>query len=246
MDIRKPWYELWFDSPYYPLLYRKRDNEEAKAFIDALLDRLSVPDGARILDLACGRGRHAAYFADKGFQVTGLDISTRSIEEAKSRYQAPNLEFYIHDMRDYFRINYFDFIFNFFTSFGYFDNPNDNRSVIRAMYAGLKPGGRVMIDFMNTEKVVNDLVEREKTEAEGITFDIRRVVENGYIRKHIYFEVEGKKYAFTESVQALLPHHFHTWLNEFGFRLLDEYGDYQLRDFDAKWSPRYIVVAEKP
>src|SRR5687767_5587926 len=112
MEVRKPWYELWFDSPYYPVLYKERDDSEAQQFIDALLERLNILPGSRIMDLACGRGRHAAYLASNGFAVTGLDISAKSIEDAKLKYHAAHLEYYIHDMRNKFRINYYDYIFN--------------------------------------------------------------------------------------------------------------------------------------
>jgi len=245
MDNRKPWFELWFDSPYYPILYKHRNEEEAQTFIDMLIERLKPRLGAAMLDLACGRGRHAAYLASKGFEVIGLDISPNSIEDAMHKYGIKNPEFYVHDMRNYFRINYFDYIFNFFTSIGYFDNLHDNEKVVKSISLGLKKGGRVLIDFMNTEKVSADLVEREQKEEEGILFDIRRSIEEGCFRKHIYFTAEGKKFSFTESVQALLPHHFHTWLNSNGLHIVDEFGDYQLNSFDPKRSPRYIVLAEK-
>lgn len=245
MNKTPQWFELWFDSPYYPVLYNNRNHEEARLFINNLTQWLNVPQGARVLDLACGRGRHSNYLAEKGFHVVGVDISPKSIETAMSRYNGPHLDFYIHDMRLPFRINYFDYIFNFFTSFGYFKNLNENQSVIAAIHKGLKPGGRAMIDFMNVEKVINNIVEREEKTVDNIHFYIRRQVQEGFIHKFIKVD-DGKKVSiFAEEVQILKPVHFYQMLQEEGFKLVKEFGDYRLNPFDSKTSDRYIIIIEK-
>jgi ubiquinone/menaquinone biosynthesis C-methylase UbiE len=113
------WYKGWFNSPYYHKLYFDRDEEEAGAFIKKLVEHLNPPPGALMLDVACGKGRHAKMLASLGFRVTGLDISPASIDEAL-KFQTEYLEFHVHDMRLPFHGNYFDYAFNFFTSFGYF------------------------------------------------------------------------------------------------------------------------------
>ena len=115
----KTWFKDWFNSPYYHNLYFKRDENEAAAFIDNLVNYLSPAPGSKMLDVACGRGRHSIQLAAKGFDVTGIDLSEDSINYAL-QFEKDNLHFYQHDMRLPFRINYYDFAFNFFTSFGYF------------------------------------------------------------------------------------------------------------------------------
>ncbi|MCZ2393251.1 MAG: methyltransferase domain-containing protein [Chitinophagales bacterium] len=240
-----PWYETWFDSPYYPILYKHRNPEEARFFIDNLIHYLEVAPSSRILDLACGRGRHANYLAEKGFHVTGIDISTQSIEDALRDYPNEHLEFYVQDMRLPFRINYFDFVFNFFTSFGYLNNLRDNQSVIAAIRKGLKSGGKAMIDFMNVEKVINNLVDRETKEIDGIQFYIRKQITDGFIQKDIKVD-DGKKISlFKEEVQILKPFHFYQMIQEEGFKLVKEFGNYNLDPFDAKTSDRYIIIIEK-
>lgn len=239
------WFEVWFDSPYYPILYKNRNQEEAKLFIDNLTQWLKIPTNAKVLDLACGRGRHSNFLAEKGYHVVGLDISPQSIETAIERYPKNNLEFYIHDMRLPYRINYFDYVFNFFTSFGYFKNLRENQQVISSIHKGLKKGGKAMIDFMNVDKVINNIVDREEKTIDGIQFYIRRQVKDGVIQKTIKVD-DGKKVSmFSEEVQILKPAHFYQMLQEEGFKVINEFGDYHLNPFDVKHSDRYIIVIEK-
>ena len=123
------WFANWFDSPYYHLLYKNRDEEEAEHFIDNLIAQLQLKKGSRIIDIACGKGRHATYFHKKGMYVVGVDLSANSIAKAKEN-EKENLQFAVHDMREIFKKNYFDIATNLFTSFGYFDNNEDEQEAI--------------------------------------------------------------------------------------------------------------------
>src|SRR6476620_1008681 len=107
----KKWFQNWFNSPYYHILYKQRDDEEAELFIDNLCSFLKPAREARMLDIACGRGRHAIYLNKKGYDVTGIDLSISSIKFAQ-QHENPKLHFAVHDMRHLFYINYFDFAFN--------------------------------------------------------------------------------------------------------------------------------------
>src|SRR5688572_24580227 len=109
------WFKEWFNSPYYHLLYNHRDDKEAITFINQLIKYLAPPVGSRMLDVACGKGRHSKALAEMGFDVTGIDLSFESINEALE-FADENLHFFQHDMRLPFWINYFDYAFNFFTS----------------------------------------------------------------------------------------------------------------------------------
>ena len=114
--MQQHWFKDWFNSSYYHQLYFNRDDREAEAFINKLIDHLQPSGDAKMLDVACGKGRHAMQLAEKGFDVTGIDLSEESIEEAL-RSENDRLHFYRHDMRHPFWINYYDYTFNFFTSF---------------------------------------------------------------------------------------------------------------------------------
>ena len=131
------WFKNWFNSPYYHQLYFNRDEAEAAKFIDKLINYLNPTAGSLMLDVACGKGRHAIHLAEKGFDVTGIDLSEDSIKEALLS-ENEKLHFFLHDMRLPFYINYFDYAFNFFTSFGYFSTQREHDNAIRTIVP--KPG----------------------------------------------------------------------------------------------------------
>jgi len=76
------WFASWFDTPYYHILYKERNYREAQIFMDNLTHYLNLPEKAKVLDLACGKGRHAIYLNQLGFEVIGADLSENSIAEA--------------------------------------------------------------------------------------------------------------------------------------------------------------------
>src|SRR5262245_33291338 len=121
-DIAPEWFTTWFDSEHYHRLYANRTSGEAAHLIDRLIERRHLSCGGTVLDLGCGSGRHSRYLSEKGFDVTGLDLSAESLALAR-RYEGENLRFVRQDMRLPFRTGPFDHVLNLFTSFGYFDDP---------------------------------------------------------------------------------------------------------------------------
>ncbi len=162
------WFASWFDSFHYHKLYAQRDDAEAARFIDALIPRLRPCRGARVLDLGCGAGRHSKYLASKGLRVTGIDLAAGSIREAK-KSERPGLRFLQHDMRVPFGREAFDYVFNFFTSFGYFEEPSEHLTVVRNMATSLRPGGRLVLDYLNVPYAEARLTPEEVTQIDGMT-----------------------------------------------------------------------------
>lgn len=234
------WYASWFNTPYYHILYRNRDHREAAAFMNRLTAHLNLQKNARILDLACGRGRHAKYLYRKGFDVTGIDLSEESIAYAKE-FERPSLHFEVHNMLKPYP-DTFDAIFNLFTSFGYFEKEKDNLRTIKAIKESLKPNGYGVIDFMNAELAIENLVPNEVKQIGKITFHIEKYVEDGFIFKDIRFEDKGKDYHFTERVMSLTLENFKSYFDAAEIQLKEVFGDYQLNTFDAKTSNRLIVL----
>jgi SAM-dependent methyltransferase len=243
METRE-WFKDWFDSKYYHILYKHRDHREAQLFIDALASRLALAQGSRVLDLPCGKGRHSIYLAEKGFNVTGVDLSEQSIAYAR-QFETDRLSFFVHDMRVPVRVNYFDAVLNLFTSIGYFEKDTDNAKTVSAAAKALKPGGTLVIDFMNVNKVIRGLVKEESKTIDNITFNIRRFVENGFIVKEIRFEDEGKQHVFMERVRALTRVDFEGFLKSAGLKLINLWGDYTLHELDEENSDRLIIAAVK-
>ena len=186
------WFASWFDTEYYHILYKERNDEEAQLLMDNLTQYLNLPEDAKILDLACGKGRHAIYLNSLNYDVTGADLSENSIAEA-SKFTNDKLHFKVHDMREPFEEKY-DAIFNLFTSFGYFEDAADNFKTIKAIHNSLTETGFAVIDFMNVDYVLENLVADEVKSVDGIDFHIKRYLKDGHIYKEIdFYEVRELK-----------------------------------------------------
>ncbi|WP_291152976.1 class I SAM-dependent methyltransferase [Flavobacterium sp. UBA7680] len=234
------WFTSWFDTPYYHILYKDRNYREAQIFMDNLTHYLNLPEKAKVLDLACGKGRHSIYLNQLGFNVLGADLSENSIAEA-TKNSNEHLHFKVHDMREPFEEK-FDAIFNLFTSFGYFENDDDNLTTLKAIRESLSEYGFAVIDFMNVNQVIETLVPQEVKTVDGIDFHIKRYVEDGHIFKEIDFEDQGRKFHFTEKVKALTLKDFQDLMDEAGIYLLDIFGDYKLKKFHKTESERLIMI----
>jgi SAM-dependent methyltransferase len=234
------WFSSWFDSPYYHILYKDRNYREAQLFMDNLTHYLNMPEGAKVLDLACGKGRHAIYLNQLGYNVLGVDLSENSIAIANKNAN-PTLHFEVHDMRFPFTEKY-DGIFNLFTSFGYFENDEDNLKTLIAIKESLSDYGFGVIDFMNVNNVIENLVPDEVKTVDAIDFHIKRYHQNGFIIKEIDFEDQGEKFHFTEKVRAFTLQNFQDLMDEAGIYLLDIFGDYKLKKFHKHDSERLIMI----
>ncbi|RAJ26495.1 tellurite resistance protein TehB [Gelidibacter algens] len=234
------WYASWFDTPYYHMLYEDRDHAEAHQFMDNLTQYLNLPENGKILDLACGKGRHSIYLNSLGYDVTGVDLSENSIAYAKT-YENEALHFDVHDMCKPYN-DKFDAVFNLFTSFGYFDKSEDNLNTIKAIKDDLNEFGFGVIDFMNIDFVIDNLVPEDVKTVGGIDFHQKRYVEDGHIVKDISFTDNGKDYNYQERVRAKTLSDFEALFEEAGVYLLDIFGDYKLRKFHKETSERLIMI----
>lgn len=240
----KEWFGEWFDSPYYHILYKHRDYEEAKAFIDHLIGYFQFTKNDSIQDLACGKGRHAIYLNNQGFKVIGLDLSPQNIFLA-NKFKNERLSFYVHDMRFPWESEKSDYILNLFTSFGYFETKGENQQAILAIAEGLKNGGKLLIDFLNPFTVINNLVSEEIKIVNGIAFHIRKVFDEEFIVKKISFDDKGINYEFQEKVKAIRRIKFLEYFEFANLELIDLFGDYSLNPYIAEKSERMIFVLRK-
>lgn len=240
----KKWYRSWFNSPYYHVLYSNRDFKEAEVFIDNLYKHLHPQEFAKALDACCGRGRHSIYLNKKGLDVTGIDLSQSNIQFAK-QFENEHLRFLEHDIRNNLTNNTFDYVFNIFTSFGYFKRKNEDVKAFKTFYRALKPKGILLLDFFNTKAIEDQIKPFEEKIQDGIHFRIEKKIENGMILKSIKFEDAGKKYEFREEVKALTYLDFKAYCEVVGFKIIDTFGNYALDKFDINESERLIILAEK-
>ena len=177
-------------------------------------------------------------------KVEGIDLSHNSINIAKKE-ENRTLKFSVHDMRKVFKKDAFGIIVNLFTSFGYFEKNEDEQKAITAMALSLKQKGTLIIDFMNTKKVIKNLVESERKEVDGVTFNIKRSIKNNYIIKDIIFSDNGNNYQFQEKVKALTLTDFSKLISHAGLKIIDIFGNYKLEDFNALTSERLIIICKK-
>jgi len=249
----KPWYKEWFDSPFYHRLYFERDEEEAREFIERLIHFLEPPARSQMLDAACGRGRHSRILAEMQFDVTGIDLSFKSIEYANqlarkdSLQEKGNLHFYQHDIRLPFWINYFDYAFNFFTSFGYFATRREHDDAMRTITASLRSQGIFVIDYLNVHYAEDHLVHNEMKNIDGTTYEIVRWDDETHFYKKIIVHdaslVMPEEY--TEVVAKFSLGDFTDMLSFQNMQVIEVFGDYKLHPYDVRKTPRLIIVAKK-
>jgi len=237
------WFVDWFDTKYYHILYQDRNDEEAQLFMRNLIEFLKLKEHAKILDLACGRGRHSVFLNSLGYKVKGVDLSKNSIAFAK-QFEKKKLSFSVHDMRLPFNKKYHA-IFNLFTSFGYFNDDETNIKVLSNIKNGLKKNGVAVIDFMNIETVTKNLTPSETVVKNDVAFHITRKVENNKIIKDIRFTVDNEAFHYTEKVQCLTLETIKDYISKAGLKLMNTFGDYNLSVFDVEKSKRLILIVSK-
>ncbi|MCZ4244888.1 class I SAM-dependent methyltransferase [Pedobacter punctiformis] len=242
--MQRKWFQYWFNSPYYHILYQQRNDAEAEFFIDNLTSFLNPATDSKMLDIACGKGRHSIYLNKKGFNVTGIDLSEQSIKYAK-QFENEKLHFLVHDMRRLFYINYFDIALNLFTSFGYFDTEKDHVNALKTFRKSLNANGILVVDYFNTEKIIRNLNSNETKVLDHITFNIDKKVVDGKIIKKINFEDNHKTYNFEERVQAFSLQDFERMLTKAGMVIAKTFGSYALEDYNKENSDRLILICKK-
>jgi len=238
------WFSKWFDSKYYHILYKNRDEKEAEIFLKNLSTLEFFKKNSKIIDIACGKGRHSLFLSELGYDVTGVDLSKNSIKHAQ-QFEKENLKFDVADMRETYKKNSFDISLNLFTSFGYFNNKEDDCLAIKAMSENLKNDGILIIDFLNSKKVISNLIKTEIKEINGVQFNISRKVENGFIIKNIEVNHNEDSFSFQEKVKALTKENFSELLTFAGLQIIDTFGNYKLDEFNHQTSDRLIIIAKK-
>jgi SAM-dependent methyltransferase len=238
----KDWFTDWFNTPYYHVLYKDRNNEEALLFMKNITTFLALPKTTHILDLPCGKGRHAVFLNSLGYKVTGGDLSKNSIKYAQE-FENDSLNFSVHDMRKPFN-NQYNAVFNLFTSFGYFEDDKDDILILQNIKDGLKKDGVFVFDFLNAEFVKATLVAKETKIVDGITFNITREIKDGFILKNISFFADDENHSYTERVKYLEAKKMKAYFEKVGFTITNIFGNYNLSNFDAQTSKRLILVAK--
>ncbi len=238
------WYTEWFGTRYYKLLYGHRDEDDARAWANAILLRSGCGPGAELLDMGCGRGRHARWFAANGLKVTGIDLSTESIQEARS--ECPDATFTVHDMRTTFAQGRFDLVVCLFTSLGYSADRSDDQRAVDAAARALKPGGLFVLDLLNGAIVRRELVQEDCQMESEVRFSLQRRVEGDTIIKDIHVDDHGCSHRFTERVHAWTVDEVRAMVGRSGLSVEAVTDGPEPAPFDPQVSDRIVVWARKP
>jgi len=258
MARRKPWYETLFRRDYYDYFFvggprgifpPEQYAKLTDAQVDFVVRVLELADGARVLDLCCGHGRHAVRLAQRGYRVTGLDISAYHLRLAASAAREAGVEAaWVHgDMREIPRAaGRFDAVINMFTAFGYFDDEEENQRVLDGVARSLRKGGRFLIDTLNHDYLMRVFRERDwQSRPDGsLTLERRRYdVRTGRIANEwTYVAADGKRrqHRFSHRVYTYLE--LVEMLSKAGLGVVRSWGNFDGSELTME-SPRMIVLA---
>ena len=231
------WFEEWFGEEYLRL-YPHRDERDAERAVKLILRTVPFQHGWRVLDVACGAGRHARAFEAEGGRCTGLDLSLTLLRLARQVTRAPLVR---ADMRQLpIRPASMDLTVNLFTSFGYFDRDSEHTAALNEMIGTVRPRGWFVIDFLNPAAVRRQLVPEETLEVSGTTVRVSRSVsaDGRYVCKSIH---AGQGRQFRERVRLFEPEQMVHMLEAAGVSVQYRFGDYDSNPLGTD-SPRTILA----
>ncbi|MFA7235564.1 MAG: methyltransferase domain-containing protein [Phycisphaeraceae bacterium] len=239
-DAPPDWFRLAFDA-IYPLIYQHRDDESAKREITALIHTLNPRPGGRVIDIACGAGRHLRALRDAGFHAVGMDLSRTLLREAADRRQLRGCVV-CGDVRAIPFAPVFDIAVNLFNSFGYFADNAKNLAALRSMAGVLRPGGTLVMEHINPRKLKAELVPMDVKRVGELTVESRRTIEGDYVCKQMTIRRDnGDEERITERVRLFSPDELAEWFARAGLRVARRMGSFDgaaLRDN----SPRVLMV----
>ncbi len=241
------WFKDWFNTEEYLNVYRHRNEDDAKGLVDLILSKVNIPPGSKVLDMACGAGRHSIIFAQYGFKVTAVDLSEKLIKVAKKTAAETNVnvDFIESDLRQFAISEKFDLVVNLFTSFGYFEKDNENFKIIKTAFDHLKENGFFILDFFNQGYVEKNLIKKSVDIIPGGLITQERRIEKSRVEKLITinkYEIEQK---FLESVRMFKPEELISAVVSTGFNVHEVLGDFDGNSFNFSTSPRVIILARK-
>jgi SAM-dependent methyltransferase len=241
------WFKDWFNSENYLKVYRHRDETEAERLVQIILDNLNLEAKSKILDMACGSGRHAIIFSNKGFDVTAIDISERLIANAKENAVKNNakINFILSDILEYKTNEKFKLALNLFTSIGYFDIDEDNFHIITKAYDLLSDGGYFVIDYFNKNYLLKNLVPTTIFSENGLRITQNRSIQGNRVRKDITIQSKDSIEQFYESVRLYSYEEMNNLIKQAGFTVYKEFGDYNGSNYDTDSSRRLIIFCKK-
>lgn len=244
------WYKEWFSSKFYLKLYKHRNDEDARDLVNLIQRTIPIKKDDRALDIACGAGRHSLELAKRGYKVTGLDLSSYLINEARNLCKkAPeknlHVDFVIKDMRNFNFKGKFDLAVNLFTSFGYFEDDGENFRVLKNASDSIKKGGWFVLDFINKEHIINNIVPYSKNKIGDELLHQKRKISGDFITKDIRIISGKKELKYKEVLKLYSLGELKKAFESFNLKIIEKYGDYFGNPYNLKESKRIVLFAKK-
>ncbi len=245
--MSKEWFKDWFSSNEYLEVYSHRNSEDAERLLELILKSISIKPNAKILDAACGAGRHSIYLTKKGFNVTGFDLSSTLLKIANENSKQLNLKlnFINSDIRQFSSKLKFDLIINLFTSFGYFETDKENFAFPTNALDILSDDGYFVLDFLNKNYVEKTLAPKSEKRIGDKIITEKRKIENGRVVKKIIIKEGNKQAEFFESVKLYSSKEILEKFLKIGFKVKSIFGNYAGDEFLEDKSERLIVIFQK-
>jgi SAM-dependent methyltransferase len=266
MTESPPWHEnLEFWESFREYLFPPEKVEEASEQVEKLLALLDLEPGAGVLDVPCGVGRHAVELAERGFRVTGVDATSSYFDAARERAEnaegasvgakstsgetktaGGEVEFVEADMREFRRSEAFDAVLNLYTSFGYFEDREDDERTARNFYESLAPDGALVMSLTSKEVLPGKFEKRTWGEQDGAyVLEEHEVTDDWSWMENRWVVVDdGDATEFTVSHRLYSAFELSELLKRVGFSDVTAYGDLEGAKYDQN-AEKLVVVARK-
>ncbi len=242
VDELTEWFEQWFGEEYLKL-YPHRDEDDAADAVSLISKTVSVGD-RRVLDLACGPGRHAKQLREAGADVVGFDLSMPLLSRARHR-SCPPLTVVRGDMRYLpFKAGTFHVVVNLFTSFGYFSDDGQHEAVLAEIATVLERGGAFVLDYFNSNTLLTNLIPREERAigSQRVVIERKFTEDQRFVLKEMHLMDDGRR--FVEKVRLFDPQKLQDMIQRSGLTVRSRFGDYDGSPL-LDGSPRVILFAER-
>lgn len=241
------WFEDWFSTEEYLYVYRHRNNDDAVDLFNLILKNIEIEPGAKVLDLACGAGRHSILFAKNGYDVTSVDLSENLLNVARKSAEELMLNINIikSDLRLLNLADRFQLIINLFTSFGYFEQDYENEKIIKIVEQQLNENAYFVLDFFNVVHLKKNLIPISYDKIEEAIIRQERTFDQDRIVKKITVIKKNSERIYFESVRAYSKSELSRMILKNGLKIIKIFGDYSGNAFDENNSSRIIIIAQK-
>ncbi|HKB86396.1 MAG TPA: class I SAM-dependent methyltransferase [Ignavibacteriaceae bacterium] len=241
------WFEEWFNTEEYLNVYRHRNDAEAEQLVNLILANIDLEQNADVIDLACGTGRHSILFAERGFNVTAVDLSEKLLSVARLNAESLGLQinFVTADLRNFCITSKFELAVNLFTSFGYFESDVENFSLFNDAFDLLKDDGYFVIDYFNANYIRKNLIPHSEDIINGKKIIQDRKILGDRVIKDIVVAKNGTRRNYRESVRMYSDSELKAGLEKSGLRIIKTFGDFKGSRFDLNSSSRIIIISSK-